>query len=102
MNRDTLAFFGLAYLFSWCAFIPLALSAQGLIPSAPSWLHLAGSFGPLLAVVLWHGSYNAAVAGAGPLTSATITAAVILAVIMIGRRYGPESLSIRPAQKKLS
>ena len=52
-----------------------------------------------MAVVLWHGSYNAAVAGARPLTTVIITATVIVVAILIGKRYGPESLSHLPAHK---
>jgi uncharacterized protein len=52
MSRSTWQFFALAYAFSWCAFVSLALAAQGLIPSLPGWLHLTGAFGPLLAAVI--------------------------------------------------
>jgi uncharacterized protein len=58
MSRSVWQFFALAYAFSWCAFLPMALSAQGLIPGLPGWLHLLGAFGPLLAGVVltaWYG-----------------------------------------------
>jgi len=55
--------------------------------------------GSLLTVILWHGSYNVAVAGARPLTSVIITATVILVVKLIGKRYGPKSLSHLPAHR---
>jgi hypothetical protein len=29
------------YLFSWCAYVPLALQAQGWLSGVPGWLHLA-------------------------------------------------------------
>lgn len=52
MSASTAAFFILAYAFSWCAFIPLALNAQGVISGVPTWLHYAGAFGPLLAAFI--------------------------------------------------
>ena len=51
MSRILRSFFILAYFFSWCAFIPLALAHQGIIASVPAWLHFAGAFGPLLSAV---------------------------------------------------
>ena len=48
-RRALVAYFTLAYALSWCAFVPLALSSRGLLEGVPSWLHLAGAFGPLLA-----------------------------------------------------
>jgi membrane protease YdiL (CAAX protease family) len=52
MSRPLRSFFILAYFFSWCAFIPLALAKQGIIASVPAWLHLAGAFGPMLSAVM--------------------------------------------------
>lgn len=52
MSRLTLLYFLLAYFFSWCAFVPLALQGQGLISGVPKWLHLAAGYGPLLAAFL--------------------------------------------------
>jgi len=51
-KRALVAFFALAYGLSWCAFIPLALAAQGLLAGVPPWLHFAGAFGPLLAALI--------------------------------------------------
>ena len=53
MKRHTItAYFLLAYVFSWCVYVPMALSAHNLTPSLPGWLHFAGAFGPLLAALL--------------------------------------------------
>jgi hypothetical protein len=46
----------LAYALSWCAFVPLALSARGVLGGVPSWLHFAGAFGPLLAAFMVTGA----------------------------------------------
>lgn len=56
MSRATFVFFILAYLLSWCAYVPLALQGQGLLSGVPTWLHLAGAYGPFLAafiVTVW-------------------------------------------------
>jgi len=45
-------YFVLAYLFSWCAYVPLALQGQGVLIGVPGWLHLAAGYGSLLAVFL--------------------------------------------------
>ncbi len=58
-----------------------------------TWLY-NGTGGSLLATILWHGTYNAVVAG----SSGVVAAAVILASVLIIRRYGPETLSPRPKQ----
>jgi uncharacterized membrane protein YhdT len=76
MNRALWLYFLLAYGLSWLVAAPLALQGQGLISGVPPWLHLLSAYGPLLAAV-------------------GVTAVVILAVILIARRYGPESLSHR-------
>lgn len=60
-----------------------------------TWLYNSTG-GSVLATALWHGAYNAAVAGGDPVISAVVTAAVIVAFIWIVRRYGPETLSPRP------
>jgi negative regulator of sigma E activity len=60
---------------------PLALQGQGILSGIPAWLHLLSAYGPLLAAV-------------------GVTAVVILAVILIARRYGPESLSHREKQTR--
>lgn len=52
MSRATFVFFILAYLLSWCAYVPLALQGQGLLSGVPNWLHLAAAYGPLLAAFL--------------------------------------------------
>lgn len=62
-----------------------------------TWLYNSTG-GSVLATIVWHGTYNAVVAGAGGMVAAGVTAVVILAVILIARRYGPETLSHRPKQ----
>ncbi len=52
MSRRTTIDFVLAYALSWCAFVPLALQAQGLLSGVPAWLHLTAAFGPLLAAFI--------------------------------------------------
>ncbi len=59
-----------------------------------TWLYNSTG-GSVLATLVWHGTFNAATAGAEGAVAAIVTAAVILAVILIGRRYGAESLSHR-------
>ena len=49
MKRVAIIYFVLAYLSSWCVFLPLALQAQGVLSGLPDWLHLLGAYGPLLA-----------------------------------------------------
>ncbi len=56
MRRSLVAFFVLAYGLSWCAFVPLALSAQGVLHGVPPWLHFVGAFGPLLAAFIVTGA----------------------------------------------
>jgi membrane protease YdiL (CAAX protease family) len=52
-RSELIAFFALAFIFSWSIEIPLALSAQGLINSAPPMaLHYLASFGPMLSALL--------------------------------------------------
>jgi membrane protease YdiL (CAAX protease family) len=51
-KHPLVAYFTLAYALSWCVFVPLALSAQGLIPPLPGWIHFLGAFGPLLAAFI--------------------------------------------------
>ncbi len=51
-SRSIVTFFFLAYLLSWCAFVPLALQAQGLLKGLPEWLHLLGAYGPFLAAFI--------------------------------------------------
>ena len=80
-------------MFSVLAFLIGILSGAALL----TWLYNS-TCGSLLATVLWHGSYNAAVSGAGGVVSAAVTAAVILAVIVIANRYGPETFSSREKQ----
>ncbi len=52
MKRDVLVYFILAYFFSWCVFVPLALQAQGVLSGLPVWLHLLAAYGPLLAAFM--------------------------------------------------
>ncbi len=49
MNKMLLTFFTLAYAFSWCVFVPLALQSRGVLSGLPAWLHLLAAYGPLLA-----------------------------------------------------
>lgn len=77
-------------LFGVVAFLMGILSGSALL----TWLYNSTG-GSVLATILWHGSYNATVAGAGGVISAVVTAAVILAVILIANHYGPETLSHR-------
>jgi uncharacterized protein len=77
-------------MFGVLAFLVGILSGSALL----TWLYNSTG-GSVLAAILWHGSYNAAVAGAQPEISAMVTAFVILAVIVIGNRFGPETLSHR-------
>lgn len=62
-----------------------------------AWLYNSTG-GSILATALWHGTYNAVVAGGEAVVAAVTTAAVILAFIVIVRRYGPEHLAARPRQ----
>lgn len=55
-TRNLLAYFILAYAFSWSIGIPLALEQQGVIPPVlPLWTHYLVAYGPLLAagIVTW-------------------------------------------------
>jgi len=54
--NDTILFFILAYGLSWCAFIPLALDAQGILTGVPAWLHLIGAFGPFVSAFIVTGA----------------------------------------------
>ncbi|MCS6828533.1 MAG: CPBP family intramembrane metalloprotease [Caldilinea sp.] len=60
-----------------------------------TWLYNSTG-GSVLATALWHGSYNAVVAGGEAMVSAIVTAAVILAFVLMLRRHGPKTLSSRP------
>lgn len=52
-NSPLLAFFVLAYGFSWLVEIPLALEAQGLIKvGIPFYLHYLAAYGPMLAALI--------------------------------------------------
>jgi membrane protease YdiL (CAAX protease family) len=77
-------------LFGVIAFVVGILSGSALL----TWLYNSTG-GSVLAAILWHGSYNAAVAGAEGIVAAAVTAVVILAVILIANRYGPETFSHR-------
>lgn len=52
LTPSLLLFFGLAYLFSWSAYIPLALQARGVLSGIPPWVHLLGAFGPALSALV--------------------------------------------------
>jgi membrane protease YdiL (CAAX protease family) len=50
---ELVLYFGLAYLLSWSIFVPIALSAHGLIAAQiPLAYHYLGSFGPMLAAMI--------------------------------------------------
>lgn len=52
-RRKLLAYFILAYAFSWSIGIPLALEQQGVIPPVlPMWTHYLVAYGPMLAAVV--------------------------------------------------
>jgi len=52
-QNDLVLYFILAYALSWSVFIPIALSANGLIPvEIPLAYHYLGSFGPMVAAVI--------------------------------------------------
>lgn len=78
-------------LFSVLAFV------VGIVAGAMvlTWLYNSAG-GSVFATILWHGTYNAVVAGSEGAVAGAITGAVILAFILIVRRYGPETLSPRP------
>ena len=63
-----------------------------------TWMFNA-SAGSLLAVSLWHGTFDATVAGAEPLVAALVTAAIILTGIIVSRKYGPENFAPRQRQQ---
>lgn len=75
------------------AFLVSILSGTVLL----TWLYNSTG-GSTLATIVWHGSYNATVAGAEGMVAVGVTAAVIVSVIFIARRYGPESLSHQKKQ----
>jgi membrane protease YdiL (CAAX protease family) len=79
--------------FSVLAFTVSILSGAAFL----TWL-FNSSAGSVLVTVLWHGTYNATVAGAEGAVPAVVTGAIIIAVILIANRYGPETLSSRPKQ----
>lgn len=80
-------------LFGIAAFTVSILAGTALL----TWL-TNSTGGSVLATIVWHGTYNAAVAGAAGEVAAGVTAVVILAVILIAHRYGPENLSHREKQ----
>lgn len=60
-----------------------------------TWLYNT-TVGSVLAAAIWHGTYNAAVAGADGPISAAVTGSVVLTVVIAARIYGPDSFSFRP------
>jgi membrane protease YdiL (CAAX protease family) len=80
-------------VFGVLAFLVGILSGSALL----TWLYNSTA-GSVFAAILWHGTYNAAVSAAEPGISALVTAFVILAVIIIANRFGPETLSHRERQ----
>ena len=57
-QSSLLVYFILAYLLSWCSYVPLALQSLGLVSGIPGWLHLLGAYGPLLAAFITAGYYG--------------------------------------------
>ena len=52
-TRSLIAFFGIAYAFSWLIQVPLALATQGIITAnLPPGLHLLSAYGPMLAAFI--------------------------------------------------
>lgn len=68
--------------------------AAGIVAGAMvlTWLYNSTG-GSVLATILWHGAYNAVVAGSEGVVAATVMTAVIVAFGLIVRLYGPETLS---------
>jgi hypothetical protein len=62
-----------------------------------TWLYNSTE-GSVLAAIVWHGTYNAAVAGGSGIVSAVVTAGVIVGAIFIGNLYGPRTYSLREKQ----
>lgn len=77
-------------LFSVVAFTVGILSGAAVL----TWLYNSTG-GSVLAAIVWHGTYNAAVASGNEIVSALVTAGVIGAAIFIANRFGPESFSHR-------
>lgn len=77
-------------VFGVFAFLVGILSGAAVL----TWLYNSTG-GSVLAAILWHGTYNAAVAGAEGLTAALVTAFIILGAVVIGNHYGPEHFSSR-------
>jgi uncharacterized protein len=78
-------------LLSVTAFTVSILSGSALL----TWLYNSTS-GSVFATILWHGSFNAVVACAERIIPAVLSGAVILTVINIAKRFGPESFSSHP------
>jgi len=70
---------------------------ESMDASALTWLYNSTG-GSVLAAILWHGTYNAAVAGGDGVVSAVVTAGVIAAAIAIANHFGPETFSQREKQ----
>ena len=52
-TKNLIAYFVLSYAISWAIGIPLALSAQGIIPQVfPQWAHYFVAYGPMLAAMI--------------------------------------------------
>jgi membrane protease YdiL (CAAX protease family) len=53
ISKQLIAYFFLAFLFSWAIAVPLALAHQGVVPPLfPQWAHYLVPFGPLLSAVV--------------------------------------------------
>jgi membrane protease YdiL (CAAX protease family) len=80
-------------IFSVVAFTVGILSGAAVL----TWLYNTTG-GSVLAAIVWHGTYNAAVASGNGVVSAVVTAGVIAAAVFIANRFGPESFSHREKQ----
>jgi membrane protease YdiL (CAAX protease family) len=79
--------------FSVVAFTLGILSGAAVL----TWLYNSTG-GSILAMIVWHGTYNAAAASGNGIVSAVVTAGVIGAAIFIVNHFGPESFSHRKKQ----
>jgi membrane protease YdiL (CAAX protease family) len=80
-------------VFGMVAFVVSILSGAVVL----TWL-FNSTRGSLIPAILWHGSFNAAVAGAEGFVAALVSAFIIAGAIWIGNYYGPERFSSQEKQ----